>query len=172
MNDNAFPAINIRAMEPEDLDMLYQIENDTELWGVSSTNVPYSRYTLHDYIANATNDIYTDRQVRLVIEASMGETVGLADIINFDPRHRHAEVGIAIIKTYRERGYAHAALHRLHAYARQTLLLHQLYAIVDTRNIQAVSLFTSLGYVHVATIPDWLYSGASYSDAVMLQIIL
>ena len=38
----------LRALEPEDLDMLYQIENNRQLWDVGTTNVPYSRYALHD----------------------------------------------------------------------------------------------------------------------------
>ena len=37
--------MKLRAIEPEDLDLLYQIENNTELWQVGATNVPYSRYT-------------------------------------------------------------------------------------------------------------------------------
>ena len=51
------PEIRLRALEPEDLDLLYKIENDMKLWNVGATNVPYSRYTLHDYIATASNDI-------------------------------------------------------------------------------------------------------------------
>lgn len=172
MNDSVFPSINIRAMEPEDLDMLYKIENDPELWGVSNTNVPYSKYTLHDYIANSKNDIYADQQVRLMIETPSGGIVGMVDIVNFDPRHRRAEVGIVIVKQYREKGYAHAALQKLHLYAIRMLHLHQLYAIVELTNHCAISLFTSLGYLNIATIPQWLYDGTSYNDAVLMQKIL
>ena len=39
--------IRLRALEPEDLDELYQIENDRRLWDVGLTNVPYSRFALH-----------------------------------------------------------------------------------------------------------------------------
>ena len=42
---NILPSINFRAMEPEDLDLLYTIENDTKLWNIGVTSVPYSRYT-------------------------------------------------------------------------------------------------------------------------------
>ena len=56
------PEIRLRALEPEDLDLLYKIENDMTLWNVGATNVPYSRYTLHDYIATASNDISLDRK--------------------------------------------------------------------------------------------------------------
>ena len=60
MSEKNLTKVRLRAMEPEDLDFLYNIENDRELWNVGNTNVPYSRYVLHDYIANATNDIYSD----------------------------------------------------------------------------------------------------------------
>ena len=62
------PSIRLRAIEPEDLDLLYRIENDVKLWNIGTTNVPYSRYILHDYVANASDDIYTDRQVRMMVE--------------------------------------------------------------------------------------------------------
>ena len=88
------PKVHLRAIEPEDLDLLYRIENDVKLWNVGTTNVPYSRYTLHDYVANASDDIYTDRQVRLMVEDASGAVVGIADIVNFDPGNCRAEVGL------------------------------------------------------------------------------
>ena len=38
--------ITLRAMEPEDLEFIYRMENDTTLWSAGSTNVPYSRYKI------------------------------------------------------------------------------------------------------------------------------
>ena len=38
--------IMLRAAEPEDLDLMYLIENDTALWNYGSANVPYSMYSL------------------------------------------------------------------------------------------------------------------------------
>ena len=84
--------IRLRAMEPEDLDVLYQIENNQKLWDVGTTNVPYSRYALQNYIVSQTNDIFADRQLRLMIENEEGQTIGIIDIINFEPQHQRAEV--------------------------------------------------------------------------------
>ena len=67
------PIVKLRAMEPEDLDLLYQIENDSSIWHVGTNNVPYSRYVLHDYIAHASGDIYTDKEVRMMIDNEQGE---------------------------------------------------------------------------------------------------
>ena len=159
-------------MEPEDLELLYGIENDPELWDVSTTTVPYSRYVLHDYLAHASGDIYTDRQVRLVIENEAREAVGLADLLNFDPKHRRAEVGIVIVASHRGKGYASEALSVLHDYARQTLHLHQLYAFVGANNQPSISLFEKLGYHFSQPLTDWLFDGHAYSDALIAQKIL
>ena len=43
--------LRLRPLEPEDLDWLYSIENDTALWDTSNTDIPYSRYALRQYIA-------------------------------------------------------------------------------------------------------------------------
>ena len=135
------PKIMFRAMEPEDLDLLYTIENDQTLWAVGVTSVPYSRFVLHDYVANTKNDIYTDGQVRLMIENESGGVVGIADLINFDPKNNRAELGLVIMPEYRHQGYAVSAVHQIEQYALNVLHLHQLYVIIAGSNIEALELF-------------------------------
>lgn len=167
-----FPQIDLRAMEPEDLDLLYKVENDVSLWGVGVTNVPYSRYTLHNYIANAVGDIYTDKQVRLMIENQNHETVGIVDITDFDPHHMRAELGIVIQCQYRNQGYATAAVDKAICYARDVLHLHQLYIFVDEENKESLGFFKSVGFRHSATLKDWLFMGDKYRNAVFMQYFL
>ncbi|MBQ9357407.1 MAG: GNAT family N-acetyltransferase [Prevotella sp.] len=166
------PAIHLRAIEPEDLDLLYRIENDTALWNQGITNVPYSRFTLHEYIANTAADIYADRQVRLIIENEKHETVGIADLVNYEPRHCRAEIGLVIEQPFRRMGYARAAIVQLHNYACTVLHLHQLYVIIASDNDSAIRLFESLDYNHSSTLPHWLYDGKAYHDAILMQKFL
>ena len=170
--NSKFLNLNLRAIEPEDLDLLYHIENDVRLWNVGTSNVPYSRYVLHDYVAHATNDIYTDRQVRMMIDNAEGQTVGIVDLVSFDPANRRAEVGIIIINDYRRQGYASATLREIADYARRILHLHQLYAYVDARNEASLALFRKAGFTAAALIPDWLLDGDDYHDAQLLQLVL
>lgn len=163
--------IKLRAIEPEDLDMLYRIENDMDLWNVGTSNVPYSRYLLHDYVANAKNDIYTDRQVRMMVENVEGQVVGVVDIVNFDPANRRAEIGIIILNAYRRQGYGMAVLCQIKHYAQHILHLHQLYAYVDCRNQASLNLFEKAGFCVGAKIVDWLYDGEKYSDSMLLLCI-
>ena len=39
----------LRALEPEDIDFVYEIENDESIWEISNTITPYSRYLLKEY---------------------------------------------------------------------------------------------------------------------------
>lgn len=156
-------------MEPEDLDLLYRIENDPELWGIGVTNVPYSRYVLRDYIARSSGDAYTDGQVRLIVENRKNEVVGIVDLVNFDARNRKAEISIVIESRYRHKGFATDAINLVADYGRRVLHLHQIYAIIDTLNSSSLQLFRQLNFQESNHLPEWLYDGEEYHDAILMH---
>lgn len=166
------PKVMLRAMEPEDLDFLYAVENDREVWGVSNTSVPYSRYVLHDYIANATNDIYADGQVRMIVENETHELVGMVDVFDFNAQHRRAEVSVVVRKEFRRRGYGAAIVDEIVGYAQRVLHLHQLYAVVSEENKASMALFLKQKFFRCNSLKDWLFDGEQYTDAAVLQKIL
>lgn len=166
------PFVRLRAMEPEDLDMLYSVENDVAHWEVGATNVPYSRYVLHDYVAKSSGDIYTDKQVRMMVENADGETVGMVDVVNFSPAHRRAELSIIIRKEKRGKGFARASIRWTMHYALHTLHLRQLYVVVAKNNVPSVRLFESVGFCVQCELKDWLYDGKTYESAIVMQTFL
>ena len=166
------PEVNLRALEPEDLEMLYQLENDESIWDAGITNVPYSRHILLQYITESSYDIYVDRQVRFVVENSEGKTVGLVDLHNFNPSHQRAEVGIVIKEEFRGNGFGEAALSQLIGYVRRHLHLHQLYAVVSKDNEISLRLFDRLGFTTGALLEGWLFDGEKYHDSVIKQFFL
>ena len=164
--------IRLRALEPEDLELLYTIENDSTLWHVGTANVPYSRFHLHEYIANSTGDIYADKQVRLIIETGRAETIGIVDLFNFSPQHRRAEVGIVVLEQYRKRGYAYEALTQLCRYAHETLHLHQLYALIAVNQRPTISLFRKTGFKRTSSLQEWLFTGEKFENVAIMQTFL
>lgn len=159
--------IKLRAIEPEDLEAVYEIENDRDIWDVGATNVPYSRFAISQYIINTQNDIYADRQLRMMAENQHGQIVGIVDLTDYAPRHNRAEVGIVIIKKWRKQGFAYAALNAIKEYARHTIHLHKLYAIIAQDNEAAIRLFKKAGFIEETTLQDWLYNGKTYMNAIM-----
>lgn len=53
--------IKLRAPEPSDLELLYTWENNMEIWKVSNTHTPYSKYVLKKYIESSHLDIWESK---------------------------------------------------------------------------------------------------------------
>jgi len=59
--------ILLRALEPQDLDWLYGVENDPAIWSWSDVVQPYSAYQLSEYIQKSQSDLLHTGQYRWVI---------------------------------------------------------------------------------------------------------
>ena len=163
--------VYLRAMEPDDIDLLYSVENDPNIFESGISNVPYSRYLLREFILNSTGDIYTDKQVRMMF-CHDETTLGIVDLIDFNPHQLRAEVGITTLRSYRRHGYGTQALRLLAEYAARTLHLHHLYAYIDFDNEASLRLFRKAGYQQTATLKGWLYDGKKHHDAAFMQLFL
>lgn len=164
--------IHLRACEPEDLEIMYQIENNPLVWDVSGVTAPYSHYVLRQYIETSKNDIYADRQLRLmIVEKKTNNTIGIADLTDFDPLHSRAGVGIVIQEEYRKLGYAQETLRILSEYAFSFLHLHQLSAIIPYDNKDSLKLFVNSGFIRSAVLKEWLQTDNGFKDAYLLQRI-
>lgn len=167
-------SILLRSLEPEDLEFLYSCENDTNIWKVSNTLTPYSRFVLKQYLADAQQDIYTNKQLRLIIARAENpqNALGAIDLFDFDPYHLRAGVGIVITKTEeRRQGFASHALQLLIEYCFNHLHLHQLYANVGASNIESIGLFEKNGFRKTGTKTDWIFTGPGWEDEYMYQLI-
>lgn len=164
--------ITLRAIEPTDIDYLYQRENSSSVWHDGATIAPYSRQLLLEYIEQYTADIYRDRQLRLIITLTdCNRTIGIADLYDFDPRNSRAGIGIYIDHAYRCKGYGKETLHTISQYAFRFLGLHQLYAFIRTTNQPSQALFAACGFTHSATLPSWLLTPQGYTDVLVMQQI-
>ncbi len=148
-------SITLRALEPEDLDLIYRIENDQELWKWGCNSVPFSRYLIRQYIENQRGDIFLDEEVRQIICLD-GKPVGIIDLANFDTRHLRAEVGIIILSEYQRQGIGRQAFLLLHEYAHKIVHLRSLYAWVAEDNIPARQFFLNEDYTEVGRMERWL----------------
>jgi diamine N-acetyltransferase len=170
--------ILLRAVEPADIDVLYQWENDTDNWKVSNTLAPFSRFVLEQYIATAHQDIYTVKQLRLMINRSPSSQaegsmpVGCIDLFDFEPNHQRAGVGILISdKSDRRKGYASEALEILIQYCFLSLNLHQLYCNITPDNEASILLFQKHGFQITGIKKEWIREGTTFKDELMLQRI-
>ena len=165
--------VRLRALEPEDVDLLYKWENDTCVWKVSNTTVPFSRHILRQFIDSQKYDIFETRQLRLIIEEKHGgRPVGAIDLFDIDPYNRRAGVGILIYDKHdKNQGYASSALQVLIRYCFMILNLNQIYCNILSDNTPSLNLFRSKGFLTVGAKREWIKTTSGWSDEYMLQLI-
>ena len=165
--------IYLRALEPEDLEFVYAIENNESIWNVSNTQTPYSRFLIRQYLENAHQDIYEAKQLRLAICMNdTFEAIGLIDLFDFDPNNNRSGVGIVISNdAMRNSGIGSEALQLIINYAFNQLQLHQLYANIGSKNEISISLFTKFGFQKIGIKKDWNKIQNLYEDEFFYQLI-
>ncbi|WP_435415710.1 GNAT family N-acetyltransferase [Polaribacter aestuariivivens] len=164
--------INLRALEPEDLEFLFQMENNESFWEISHTQTPFSKYVLKQYLENAHLDIYEAKQLRLIIEEkSNKKPIGMIDLFDFNPQHKRAGIGILIHPSFQQKGFAFEALTLLKKYTFKYFDIHQLYANITSDNSKSISLFEKHQFKKVGIKKDWLFNEGKFKDEILFQLI-
>ena len=163
--------ISLRALEPEDIDFLLAAENNEKYWELSSTQAPFSRHLLENYIENAHQDIYEAKQYRFIICNQIDTPVGMIDIFDFNPLHQRVGIGILILDKHQQNGYGKEALELIIDYAFTYLNIHQLYANITSDNERSIQLFKKFNFQQVGIKKDWIFSKSSFKDEILFQLI-
>ncbi|UCD61860.1 MAG: GNAT family N-acetyltransferase [Flavobacteriaceae bacterium] len=161
---------SLRALEPGDLDFLFELENNSDIWEISGTITPYSRHVLKQYLDNAHRDIYEVKQLRLAICNGTNKVIGFIDLFDFDPKHRRAGIGIVILdKSDRKNGHGSEAVSLLCEYAFKVLNLNQVYANVGEDNQASVQLFKKMGFELAGIKKDWILVVGKFKNELLFQ---
>jgi diamine N-acetyltransferase len=165
--------IRLRAIEPSDVDIIYEWENNTETWKVSNTITPFSRNIISAYIEHAHLDIYQTKQLRLIIELKENKLpIGTIDLFDFEPFNKRAGVGILIAEDKnKQKGYASEALETLIEYSFEVLKLNQLFCNISETNPNSLFLFEKYGFEITGRKKQWIIEGKDYKDELFLQLL-
>jgi len=165
--------ISLRALEPEDLELLYKWENDISVWKVSNNKTPLSKFILAGYIKSSDKDIWESKELRLMIVNNEGKGIGTIELFDFDPYNSRAGGGIMVYDTEeRRKGIATSAINMISEFALEEIGIYQLYANIASSNIPSLNLFKSLGFEHTCTKKHWLRSLDKWEDELMFQKVL
>ena len=165
--------IKLRALEPEDLDFIYRLENNTDIWNISNTQTPFSKFLIKQYIKNSYQDIYSAKQLRLLIELKIDQKkIGLVDLFDFDPKNKRVGLGILILNEEdRNINMGSQALKLLIDYVFEYLDVHQIFVNIDVENIASFHLFNNFGFQIIGIKKDWNFQNNSFHDEAIYQLI-
>lgn len=165
--------IYLRALDSSDLDLIYLLENDMSIWQISNTIAPFSKDIIQLYLQSAQQDIYTNKQLRLLI--CLNETnqpIGTIDLFEFDPMNLRVGVGILIFESYRNNGYAIESIEVIKQYTKSVLILNQLYCNINATNYESIKLFEKCGFEKIGLKKQWnRVSLNQFEDEIMYQLI-
>lgn len=134
---------------------------------------PYSRAQLEDYVTHYDGNIFSARQLRLMVTLALsGMAVGVVDLYDCDFIHQRCAVGIMIDSDHRRRGYGAQAVGLMAVYCRKHLGLRQLYCIVGNDNPASLGLFAKAGFEVSGHLRSWLRRESEWVDASLLQLLL
>ena len=163
--------ITLRCAEPEDAGQIFLWENDRDIWRVSGTHVPYTRFQIEQFLLG-NNDLFNNKQLRLMIDLNeSGKSIGCIDIFDYDSFNGRAGLGILIDKAFRQQGYAKAALALCVEYLFHDVMLHQVYCSIDETNTESQQLFVGQGFELCGRRKDWLMTSEGYLDVFEYQLI-
>lgn len=161
--------IKLRAIEPEDLDLLYQWENDTDLWITGNTRTPYSRFQLKQYVAQAKFDIFEDLSLRLmIVRKSDNSIIGTVDLFDFDVFHSRIALGLYVAIDFQGKGYAKKSLLLVEDYVFNFLKINQLYVFIAESNSNSRKLFEN-NYLMDATLRKWINTPNGFENILVYQ---
>jgi diamine N-acetyltransferase len=170
--------ISLKAIEPADVATLMKWENNQEIWNVSETIEPLSKYKLDTYVRQTLNfDVFGLRQVRLMIhkvdfaQLDLTEPIGTVDVFEFDPIHKHAGIGIMLLKEYQAQGIGKMVLDQLLTYLFTKIQVHSVFANVSETNVNSIKFFESYGFTKVAEYKEFLWENDRFVSQLTYQYI-
>ena len=165
--------IYLRALESKDLELFYVSENNMAIWKVSNTVTPFSKDIIEQYLQIAHQDIYTNKQLRLLICLNTThEAVGTIDLFEFEPTHARVGVGVLIFEKFRKNGFAFETIKLIKQYAKDILVLNQLFCNIGASNTESVLLFEKCGFHNIGIKKQWnKISSLEFEDELMYQLI-
>ena len=171
--------ITLKAIEPSDVLTLLKWENDQDIWSVSETVEPLSKYKLDTYIRQTlTLDVFGLRQLRLMIhkvissDHDITEPIGTIELFEFNPIHKHAGLGIMLLKEYQGQGIGKIVLDQFLAYCSEKLQVHSVYANMSETNINSIKFFENYGFEKVAEYKEFFYENGKFVSQLTYQLIL
>lgn len=137
----------LRNLKESDINFLFEIENDQNLWKFSDQKNGFSRQTLKKYIKIASRqNLFQANQIRFVIENIDSKVVGFIDLFDYNSEKKNAYIGIVILKKFRNKGFAFEAVKLLEQISKNNFGIIELKAIIKAINIKSIKLFEKSGY--------------------------
>ena len=163
--------VNLKVMEKEDVDFLYECFNDIDFWGEYDSIVEQrSKSELMQRFDNPSNlRILTERK-RFIIQKKDGSRVGFISHWVTQP-NRWMEIGYNIVTKERGKAYGTEAVQLMVDYLFLSQNISRIQAITDVRDKTSQSVLEKAGFRIEGTIRKSGFSRGDWTDAYLYSVM-
>ncbi len=163
--------IYLRTININDVDIIYNWENNPENWKVSAIQQPFSKAQITEFVLSE-QDIFVHEQQRFIVCTNDNTIIGNVDLFEFEPEHKRLGIGILIDKPYRNKGFAKQAILLMEAYCKEILNIKNIFCNILEDNPTSIKLFEGLHYQKIGIKPKWHhYNGKWYDEGLYLKAL-
>ncbi|RXJ71579.1 GNAT family N-acetyltransferase [Veronia nyctiphanis] len=151
----------LRPLQPMDVDDLKEIYSDRDTikyWGMHPI---HERADISNIVKDATEAMASGTKLTLgVFECSSMKLVGLVLFFNLIDTSRRGEIGYALNRNYRRKGYMKEAMQSVIAYLFDEVGVRRIEADINPENKDSAKLLSSLNFEHEGTLKGrWEFDG-------------
>jgi RimJ/RimL family protein N-acetyltransferase len=162
--------VNLRALEPGDVDREFQWVNDREVTRYLTIRYPMAKGEEERWLTNRpANDF---RNTVFAIETRDGVHIGNCGLHDGQPENRRASLGIMIgDKDYWSNGYGSDAIITLLRFGFHEMNLNRVWLHVYDFNERAQACYKKVGFVAEGTLRENSYREGRYVDTITMGIL-
>ena len=164
--------VALRPLKPVDAVGIFELFCDEEVMRYWSTP-PMTRENEALELISVSEDLFQKREMFTggVVELQEDRVFGTTTVLNLEPEHRRAELGIAISRTKWGHGYGREVLELIIGFCFRELDLHRLEADIDPDNTASLRLFERQGFKREGLLRERWYQMGEVQDAVFLGLL-
>lgn len=163
--------VMLRAMEPEDMEMLREAVNDPEIEHmIGGWSFPVSKLEQMQWYERIVID---KRNLRFIIEVlDTGDAIGMCSLTEIDWKNRSAVTAIKLKKSAPKRkGYASDALFSLMQYAFEELQFYRLSCEIMEYNSASIALHKRCGALQEGLKRGAVYKNGNYHNVICYGVL-
>jgi len=161
--------VRLRALEPADVDTIWQWHHDHEFHLLDGWLYPASRKQVVDFIEAASDPSF--QNLWLGIETEDAALIGYATLKRARPEHRSAEFGIAIERGHWNAGYGTDATRTILRFAFIEMGLHRVELGVLDTNARAQRVYEKCGFQVEGRARESRFRDGRWHDTIRMSIL-
>jgi RimJ/RimL family protein N-acetyltransferase len=164
--------IELRWLEPSDVDALFGVFSDREVARYWSAPPMTAREQAEALLADI-GECFAQRELFQwgIARVDDGVVIGTCTLAGVVAKHRRAELGFALARSHWGHGYATEAVERLLQFAFDDLQLHRIEADVDPRNARSIALLERMGFRREGLLRERWHVGGEIADGAFYGLL-